>query len=116
MISKKYGKILGSLLLGLLAGYMLCISLFTHSHKINGYTITHSHPYSQAPDTGNHTHTTAEFIAIAHLSAVLMIVAACCAIAGPAVRSYRLPRIAAFVRIDRAELHTVPHRGPPAVC
>lgn len=62
-------------LLILFVGYMASITLFYHTHVINGERIVHSHPYSQAPDTGKHSHTTLEFATIASLSVVLMLAA-----------------------------------------
>ncbi|MFQ9503581.1 MAG: hypothetical protein ACLR1G_06010 [Alistipes indistinctus] len=48
---------------------------FYHTHIVNGIRITHSHPYSQTPDTGNHTHTTTGFATIAQLTLILMLAA-----------------------------------------
>ncbi len=45
--------------------YMAGITLFTHSHVVNGVTIVHSHPFKK---TANHSHTTVEFLLIHHLS------------------------------------------------
>lgn len=42
----------------LFISYIGCISLFTHSHVVNGVTIVHSHPYKPGTE---HEHTTAEF-------------------------------------------------------
>lgn len=38
--------------------YMAGITLFTHSHVVNGVTIVHSHPFKKG---GEHSHTTVEF-------------------------------------------------------
>lgn len=72
---RKITRVLSGWLLVLFVGYMAGITLFPHTHLINGKNVTHSHPYSQAPDTGNHTHTAAEFTLLAHLSAVVMLAA-----------------------------------------
>lgn len=49
--------------------YFISISLFTHTHVINGVTIVHSHPYT-TDDHGNptHSHTGAEIQLIHTLS------------------------------------------------
>lgn len=49
----------------LFISYMVGITLFTHSHVVNGVTIVHSHPFKKA---ANHSHTTVEFLLIHHLS------------------------------------------------
>lgn len=68
-------KILSGFLLILFVGYMGSISLFCHTHRVNGCHVTHSHPYSDAPDTGRHTHTSVEYVAIALLSSLLLLAA-----------------------------------------
>ncbi|KKY62708.1 hypothetical protein [Tannerella forsythia] len=60
-------------LLILFIGYAGSTTLFYHTHRINGRWITHSHPYSDAPDTGNHTHTSAGFVTITSLNAWLIL-------------------------------------------
>ncbi|HIX26584.1 MAG TPA: hypothetical protein H9859_02950 [Candidatus Barnesiella excrementigallinarum] len=50
--------------------YMGCISLFTHTHVVNGVTIVHSHPYKSGAE---HEHTTAEFQLIHILSNVTTV-------------------------------------------
>ena len=42
----------------LFISYMAGITLFTHSHVVNGVTIVHSHPFKKG---GEHSHTTVEF-------------------------------------------------------
>lgn len=49
----------------LFVSYIGCISLFTHTHVVNGVTIVHSHPYKPGAE---HGHTTAEFQLIHTLS------------------------------------------------
>jgi hypothetical protein len=39
----------------LFISYMAGITLFTHSHVVNGVTIVHSHPFKKG---GEHSHTT----------------------------------------------------------
>lgn len=42
----------------LFISYMVGITLFTHSHVVNGVTIVHSHPFRKGAE---HSHTTVEF-------------------------------------------------------
>lgn len=49
----------------LFISYIGCISLFTHTHVVNGVTIVHSHPYKS---DAHHSHTTTEFQLIHVLS------------------------------------------------
>lgn len=53
----------------LFISYMAGITLFTHSHVVNGVTIVHSHPFKKGSE---HSHTTVEFQLIHLLSHVLM--------------------------------------------
>ncbi len=52
----------------LFVSYMAGITLFTHSHVVNGVTIVHSHPFKKG---AGHSHTTNEVQLIHHLSHVL---------------------------------------------
>jgi|GEM_PF-48321 len=58
------------LLLSLFLWYYGCITLFNHTHIINGVTIVHSHPTSPFGETkGNgHTHTSTQIVLISELS------------------------------------------------
>ncbi len=76
----------------ILAGWLLVLlsgtwpgRLFYHTHIVNGIRITHSHPYSQTPDTGNHTHTTTGFATIAQLTLILMLAASFYALLRPSL-------------------------------
>ncbi|MDD3195809.1 MAG: hypothetical protein PHU68_08405 [Paludibacter sp.] len=66
-------KSLAGWLLILFLGYFAGITLFPHTHIVDGVRITHSHPFSQSPDSGKHTHTSAQFDLIAHLSILLVV-------------------------------------------
>ncbi|MDO4703747.1 hypothetical protein [Tannerella sp.] len=72
-LTRKVKKIIAGWLLILFIGYAGCTTLFYHTHRINGQWVTHSHPYSDTPDTGNHTHTSVGFATIASLTAWLML-------------------------------------------
>ena len=52
----KRNRIAGISLLILFALYWCGITLFTHSHVVNGVVVVHSHPYNT-----EHTHTQAQF-------------------------------------------------------
>jgi len=68
------GKSLGFLLLMLFLGYYGSITLFPHSHIVNGVTIVHSHPYNT--DNGSSSsglpHTGKELIIIQLLSDLII--------------------------------------------
>jgi hypothetical protein len=51
-------KLLSLVLLSMFLAYYASITLFSHSHIINGVTIVHSHPYSKGTDSKpfNHQH------------------------------------------------------------
>lgn len=69
-------KISVGFLLLLFLGYIGSITLFYHTHYVNGYRITHSHPYKDAPDSGKHSHSSVDFSLIYSLSLVIMTVVA----------------------------------------
>ncbi len=52
----------------LFISYMAGITLFTHSHVVNGVTIVHSHPFKKGSE---HSHTTVEFQLLHLLNHVL---------------------------------------------
>lgn len=68
LIKRLYINILRYFIPILFISYLAGITLFTHSHVVNGVTIVHSHPFNK--DT-NHSHTTTEFQLIHHLSHVI---------------------------------------------
>ena len=51
-----------------------------YTNQVNSQSVVHSHPYKNAPDTAEHTHTAQQFVTIAALShvAALAAVAALC--------------------------------------
>ena len=53
-----YRNIIKFFLPVLFISYMAGITLFTHSHVVNGVTIVHSHPFKKGTE---HNHTTVEF-------------------------------------------------------
>jgi hypothetical protein len=63
-------KLINCLLLTIFLGFYASITLFTHSHIINGVTIVHSHPYSSGTSDKpiNHQHSDKEFSIIQFLS------------------------------------------------
>ena len=70
--TEKVRRRLAGWLLFLFMGYTAATSFFYHAHYVNGQWIVHSHPYTQAPETGHHTHTQAGFATLACLTAALM--------------------------------------------
>jgi hypothetical protein len=66
-------------LLLLFVSYYSSITLFYHSHFVDGRQITHSHPYIPASDNGSpsHQHTDNEFLLIqmlTHFSSVAAVI------------------------------------------
>lgn len=109
----KIRRILAGWLLVLFVGYLAGATLFYHTHIVNGIRITHSHPFSQAPDTGNHTHTAAGFATIAQLTLILMLAASFYALLRVfALRAARMKPCHTPIHIVRAV--SVPSlRAPP---
>ena len=108
-------KIIAGGLLILFVGYVCSITLFYHSHNVSGQVVSHSHPYSDAPDTGRHTHSFLEFATIASLSVLLMLAALCwCAFIQ---FTSGLVKKSAFIYgafLDRNTFY-FPLRGPPSL-
>lgn len=98
----------------LFIGYTIGITLFTHSHVIDGVTIVHSHPYSKDV---KHSHTTVELKLIHMLSHFDSLT--------PVIVLFSLAFIALYYRvvtlIKNREVYSTPYfgltylRGPPAV-
>lgn len=57
-------------------GYLVCITLFPHTHTIRGFKFTHSHPYAGTPENPGHVHTENEILTIAYASMLLAVLAA----------------------------------------
>lgn len=62
MNKDKNRSVLSVFLLIVFLSYQAGISLFTHTHTINGFVVVHSHPYKG----DNHIHTDAQIFAISH--------------------------------------------------
>lgn len=45
----------------LFTGYTFAVSLFEHTHIIDGVVIIHSHPFKSLPGAASHQHTVAQF-------------------------------------------------------
>ncbi|MCD8185930.1 MAG: hypothetical protein LUD68_05595 [Rikenellaceae bacterium] len=107
-------RIPGAVLLALLISFIAGTTLFTHTHIVDGKLITHSYPYSEAPDTGEHTHTSTEYALIASLSLWLMwAVAVELFFRLFALRAVPRNRYAETLPVNDVRLH-LSLRGPPA--
>jgi len=75
-LSKQLKKVISYFLLMLFLWYYGSITLFNHTHVVNGVSIAHSHPFSsQNGETPvKHHHTANEYILIQSLSHFLVIV------------------------------------------
>jgi hypothetical protein len=62
------------LLLLIFIGYGSSITMFYHTHVVNGYKITHSHPFrsTQGKDkpVNKHSHSTSEYLTIQQLNII----------------------------------------------
>ena len=69
-IRQRRGKLFGLLLLILFLGYYGGITLFPHSHIVNGITIIHSHPFKSGKDdpASSFPHSDKELVVIQLLS------------------------------------------------
>lgn len=69
-------SILKYLLLLLFAGYWGSITLFPHTHIVDGVSIVHSHAHNPfgKEDSSTHTHTKTAFILITQISQIATIV------------------------------------------
>ena len=74
-MGKERIKYIAALLLSLTVWYQCCTTLFSHTHTIGSYRITHSHPYTGTSDNPCHSHTAAQFLTIALLSAFTALAA-----------------------------------------
>jgi hypothetical protein len=65
-----YKKLLGYFLLTFFCGYFVSVTLFPHSHLVDGITVVHSHPYKshQGNNPINHNHSKEELIFIQFIS------------------------------------------------
>lgn len=69
-------RICAALLLILFAGYWGSVTLFPHAHRVDGFVIVHSHPFSGAANgSAPLNHTPQQFQLIAHLSLLVMVAA-----------------------------------------
>lgn len=106
---------IASFLLWLFISYTAGITLFYHSHVINGVTIVHSHPFNK--DSG-HTHTSIELDIIHQLnhfvsssptlpafSMLFISLFAVLLVAVPTLTNYTTPYFGIYAR-----------RGPPTSC
>ncbi len=68
-IKNRFKLVIKGFFLILFVYYIGNISLFTHSHVVDGVTIKHSHPYPIKDGAQNHHHTKGQFHLIQALSA-----------------------------------------------
>lgn len=87
-------KTCAALLLILFAGYWGSVTLFPHAHRVDGFVIVHSHPFSGAANgSAPLNHTPQQFQLIAHLSLLVMVAAVALSFAARllGVRTLRVP-------------------------
>ncbi len=101
------------LLLAAVLWYHCSISLFYHTHTIDGIVVTHSHPYTGTPDTPRHAHSATQFLTIAALAAFVATVAALVFVAAALQPRIAILRDRQVLRRQPALLHSHTLRGPP---
>ena len=126
-MGKERIKYIAALLLSLTVWYQCCTTLFSHTHTIGSYRITHSHPYTGTSDNPCHSHTAAQFLTIALLSAFTALAAMLAGAAAAAPETGRLlrhllpcgttARILGRYRSEalqyRPDFRTFPHQDSP---
>lgn len=70
-LKNKISAFLRFLLITLFIGYYSSITLFYHTHLVNGVVIVHSHPFKSSNNNQNpvqsHSHSSASYVVIDHL-------------------------------------------------
>lgn len=112
-MGKERIKYIAALLLSLAVWYQCCTTLFSHTHTVGSYRITHSHPYKGTPDNPCHSHTAAQFLTIALLSAFTALAAMLAWAASAVPETGRLLRRLFPCGITARHARTVSLRGPP---
>ena len=64
-MGKEWSKTIKAvLLLVILVSYKLSVTIFVHTHNVDGIMVAHSHPFTN----GNHTHSSSQILVIGQLS------------------------------------------------
>ena len=103
-----------ALLLSAAVWYQCCTTLFSHTHQVGSHSITHSHPYKGTADNPCHSHTAAQFLTIAMLSAYTALAAMFVSMAAllPETVGRLRPRSCYRTALHLSAAATL--RGPPA--
>ena len=112
-MGKERIKYIAALLLSLTVWYQCCTTLFSHTHTIGRYRITHSHPDTGTSDNPCHSHTAAQFLTIALLSAFTALAAMLAGAAAAAPETGRLLRHLLPCGTTAPHTRAVSLRGPP---
>lgn len=109
-------RICAALLLILFAGYWGSVTLFPHAHRVDGFVIVHSHPFSGAANgSAPLNHTPQQFQLIAHLSLLVMVAAVALSFAARLLGVRYVFRMMRPVGCLRPAIRTCSLRAPP-VC
>lgn len=112
---RKYARNAGAaLLLILFAGYWSSVTLFPHTHHIDGGVYVHSHPYSGPSNNPSHSHTAQQFQLIAHLSLLVLAAATLVAFALQLLGATFLYPTRKTARRQAAPIRVYGLRAPPA--
>ncbi len=64
MGKERHNKFISMLLLALFLSYHVSITMFVHTHIVDGVPIAHSHPFTSS----NHSHSSSQIVVIGQLS------------------------------------------------
>lgn len=103
------------LLLLLFIEYVASVTMFTHSHIIDGDVVFHSHLYADSAEAPSHSHSTQQFKVIAQLSLYIALAATISfAVEDPICRLLRTIISSYYATLQRCDLH-FSLRAPPVV-
>lgn len=99
------------LLVMLFASYQACCTLFSHTHTVNGVTLVHSHPYSNA----EHTHTNGQMLTLSQITQFVSIEQTGRTLTTPLLTQCQQAHILHIMCIAMQwKSASTNHRGPPS--
>ena len=103
------------LLLVLFIEYVASVTMFTHSHIIDGDVVFHSHLYADSAEAPSHSHSSQQVKVIAQLSLYVAVAATVSfAVGNPIYRFLRTVIDSCYETLQRCDLH-FSLRAPPVV-
>lgn len=106
---------LSIVLLFLFVEYVASVTMFMHSHIIDGVVVSHSHFYAGSGEAPSHSHSTQQVKVIAQLSLYVALAATVSfAVGNPIYRFLRTVIDSCYETLQRCDLH-FSLRAPPVV-